>query len=165
MTKYEIKRNFEIFLQASNHINVIVTLLRVLQDCLETFCNSHRWEMGMFRSKQFLFILCLFLKEVLVFTELNQLEWLAHYVTFRIWPYTALSENDIVLPWLCLSRYGECTLRKRVESKRLLPWSRFMARNSAPLVAVFWCHFERWSCFGLQKLGMVPQVLLKCCTW
>ncbi len=32
------------------------------------------------------------------------------------------------------------TLRKKVEPKQLQPWSRFMVRNSAPPLALFWCH-------------------------
>ncbi len=67
---------------------------------------------------------------------------------------------------------------KKVGPKRLHPWSRFMVRNSAPPVALFWHHFQRWSCFRLKKVWngsslvngailtykkseMVPQVVLK----
>ncbi len=34
------------------------------------------------------------------------------------------------------------TLRKKVEPKQLHPWSRFMVRNSAPPLALFWCHLN-----------------------
>ncbi len=44
-----------------------------------------------------------------------------------------------------------CHWEKEVEPKRLHPWSRFMVRNSAPPVALFWCHFQRWSCFRPNK--------------
>ncbi len=40
---------------------------------------------------------------------------------------------------------------KKVEPKRLHPWSRFMVRNSGPPLALFWCHLQRWSCFCLKK--------------
>ncbi len=38
---------------------------------------------------------------------------------------------------------------KKVEPKQLHPWSRFMVRNSAPPLALFWCHLQ--SCFCLKK--------------
>ena len=43
------------------------------------------------------------------------------------------------------------SLRKKVEPKQLHPWSRFMVRNSAPPLALFWCHLQMWSCFCLKK--------------
>ncbi len=36
------------------------------------------------------------------------------------------------------------SLRKKVEPKRLHPWRRFMVRNSAPPLALFWCHLQTW---------------------
>ncbi len=51
------------------------------------------------------------------------------------------------------------SLRKKSGAK-IHPWSHFMVRNSAPHVALFWCHFQRWSCFRLkkgQKSGTVFQ--------
>ncbi len=49
---------------------------------------------------------------------------------------------------------AHCSLRKKVEPKWLHPWSRFMVRNSAPPVALFWSHLQRWSCFCLFERSL-----------
>ncbi len=54
----------------------------------------------------------------------------------------------IPLQW-ALSCVYTAAPRKKVEPK-LHPWSRFMVHNSAPLLVLFWCHFQRWSCFRLN---------------
>ncbi len=43
-------------------------------------------------------------------------------------------------------------LRKTLEPKWLHTLSRFMVCNSAPPVALFWCHFQKWSCFCPKKV-------------
>ncbi len=56
-----------------------------------------------------------------------------------------------------IMHYSFAALRKKVEPKRLHPWSRFMVCNSAPPLALFWCHLQRWSCFCLKKRLHPPR--------
>ncbi len=50
-----------------------------------------------------------------------------------------------------------CTLRKKVEPKRLHPWSHFMVRNLAPPMALWW-NFPRWNCCRLKKRSKTAEL-------
>ncbi len=46
---------------------------------------------------------------------------------------------------------------EKVEPKQLHTWRRFMVRKSTPPVAVFWDHFQRWSCILLKAIWLGPH--------
>ncbi len=88
---------------------------------------------------------CIFLIRVCILIDL--------YHIYEPWIPTLLFSipvNHLVYR-LTSTLWTACT-EKKVEPKPLHPWSRFMVCNSAPHVALFWCHLQRWSCFGLKRV-------------
>ncbi len=67
-----------------------------------------------------------------------------------------------------ISLISEKLTEKKVEPKQLHPWSYFMVRNSAPPLALFWCHLQRchfrgWSHFFPKLLyNQIPLSYKPC---